>query len=929
MSEQNETFEIPARGRPKKKETACVDQKGFLQEKYFAQKHDKNYVANSFLEYYNDKDLKINNFAGHKNIHENGYEKNKFIEHEMFGDSKTKQRLHQQTDHKQPMYNMPIFGQINSQDVQQSNNFIDKSTQQNNNFANENVADENVQQNKDVANENAQQNNNFIDKGAQQSNNYTNSATQQSNHYTNSATQQSNQYNNSTTQQSNNYKNAITQQSNNYTNAITQQSNQYTNSATQQNNETHNINMFTNNDNTNFCKSKAFETNNLSQGMPYKQNQLHNTNIFKNQLENNYTKHRSNDIYNTNTHDKNINNKNTYKQIHNNFDNKINNHTMNNQDYYNKIMFDQQMYKQTHKNYRNMHSNLHNQQNISRMQGYNPNTYRQYNLTNDEMKKREIEAYNAFIMQKKMMMHNTRNYNNDRSNTNLYKANNFAINKMEFAQNQEPTMKYDREVTNNFQTMNNELYNSNLFKNDNIICEKNSNINDQYNIEMHKQEDVFINDIGIKKVEPFNPIIYNDEVVFDTHIEDNTKELYNPNIFKKETILRKQMENACAEMYSPSVFKQDIDQVKHKDMSSKKNNTTDIKKQADEDDKINYTKLYDIFPKKVIEKNKNLLNQQNGYRKHTEMQNNLDLGMMNEQNDGIIDQAHSAFEPKEVTTYINPNGRKHHSADSNLYSHNNINKDIAMNVYNQPEHNLFPGNLPRGHFMNNNPWLHRKKRRNTQHIWQNVKETSFKQNYLNNNMDNFMLDRDVTPSEKSSVHYIKGNKLYIGSFKKQTNQPEKPTINHTILPLFLSNSSVYDNGMSSDEFNRIVSAFNEKTSKLDYENVTVQQLKVVMKEFGLNHTGKKQELIERVKKTAQKIQERQNYYSNNTGNYNSTSLLPTNIDKVTLQNPKNESFTTMLNAYKRDKTKMQDKTQIGEFNQFGSFDTVNYDNLFF
>ncbi|TBT97086.1 hypothetical protein CWI39_3191p0010, partial [Hamiltosporidium magnivora] len=50
--------------------------------------------------------------------------------------------------------------------------------------------------------------------------------------------------------------------------------------------------------------------------------------------------------------------------------------------------------------------------------------------------------------------------------------------------------------------------------------------------------------------------------------------------------------------------------------------------------------------------------------------------------------------------------------------------------------------------------------------------------------------------------------------------------------------------------------FLNKTVELDYENVTVQQLKAIMKEFGLNHTGKKIDLIDRVKTTITKIEER-------------------------------------------------------------------------
>lgn len=149
------------------------------------------------------------------------------------------------------------------------------------------------------------------------------------------------------------------------------------------------------------------------------------------------------------------------------------------------------------------------------------------------------------------------------------------------------------------------------------------------------------------------------------------------------------------------------------------------------------------------------------------------------------------------------------------------------------------------HFMNPS-WMNRKKRKNNPFVWQ----------YPKNN-DNPQI---IPPSEYSSVDYVNSldnsaQKMYIGTIKRPAFT-EKNVSNNTILPLFLNSSSHYDSSASKQEFDKIACAFMAKTECLDYENVTVQQLKLLMKEFGLSHTGKKQELIERMKHTAGMIRDK-------------------------------------------------------------------------
>lgn len=138
-----------------------------------------------------------------------------------------------------------------------------------------------------------------------------------------------------------------------------------------------------------------------------------------------------------------------------------------------------------------------------------------------------------------------------------------------------------------------------------------------------------------------------------------------------------------------------------------------------------------------------------------------------------------------------------------------------------------------------NPYMNRKKRKNNQYFYKIAKS-----------QDRVGL---VSPAEYSSVEYINqtdsAQKMFIGTLKQSYS---KIQTNNSILPLFLNSSSCYDNP-TSHEFEKIASSFLQKSNGLDYENVTVQQLKILMKEFGLSHTGKKHELIERVKNTANLI----------------------------------------------------------------------------
>jgi len=99
-------------------------------------------------------------------------------------------------------------------------------------------------------------------------------------------------------------------------------------------------------------------------------------------------------------------------------------------------------------------------------------------------------------------------------------------------------------------------------------------------------------------------------------------------------------------------------------------------------------------------------------------------------------------------------------------------------------------------------------------------------------------------------------KLCLGVIKKQTPQQEKNTIN-SILPLYLNATTSFEGEAQKSEFMKISRNFIEKVDGIDCESLTVQQLKGIMKEFGLNYTGKKHELIARIEQTYHKIVQKQ------------------------------------------------------------------------
>lgn len=139
-------------------------------------------------------------------------------------------------------------------------------------------------------------------------------------------------------------------------------------------------------------------------------------------------------------------------------------------------------------------------------------------------------------------------------------------------------------------------------------------------------------------------------------------------------------------------------------------------------------------------------------------------------------------------------------------------------------------------------WEIKKKKRDSPMHWEQM--SSRKEHYYN----------DELPYVKHPVEQ-KTQKLFLGVIKKPPVIHEKNTMN-SILPLYLNSTTSFEGPMQRSEFLKISQNFIKRVDGIDYEALTVQQLKSIMKEFGLNYTGKKHELINRIQQTYKKIVEK-------------------------------------------------------------------------
>lgn len=129
----------------------------------------------------------------------------------------------------------------------------------------------------------------------------------------------------------------------------------------------------------------------------------------------------------------------------------------------------------------------------------------------------------------------------------------------------------------------------------------------------------------------------------------------------------------------------------------------------------------------------------------------------------------------------------------------------------------------------------RKKRRTNPSIWN---APYLKQDFVSS----------IPPSKYSSLEFIQGvdtRKAFCGLQQR----PQERNRNNYILPMILESAKCL-----TEEHASILRSYKSDLSQLDLENITVSQLKSLMKEYGLNHAGKKNELIEIVKATLKKVE---------------------------------------------------------------------------
>ncbi|TBU15270.1 hypothetical protein CWI40_070210 [Ordospora colligata] len=143
--------------------------------------------------------------------------------------------------------------------------------------------------------------------------------------------------------------------------------------------------------------------------------------------------------------------------------------------------------------------------------------------------------------------------------------------------------------------------------------------------------------------------------------------------------------------------------------------------------------------------------------------------------------------------------------------------------------------------MQGSAWMNRKKRRNNPLMWQYIKTNQT------------FYPSIVHPSKYSSVDFVQGmedsQRMYLGGLRRASAEKDN---GNSSFPLFLNS-----NKASPNDFKEVIQNFKNSVSELDFNNVTVQQLKGLMKEFGLNYSGKKNELIERLQEILAKIDDRQ------------------------------------------------------------------------
>ncbi len=107
----------------------------------------------------------------------------------------------------------------------------------------------------------------------------------------------------------------------------------------------------------------------------------------------------------------------------------------------------------------------------------------------------------------------------------------------------------------------------------------------------------------------------------------------------------------------------------------------------------------------------------------------------------------------------------------------------------------------------------------------------------------------IPPSRYSSLEYIKGIENTTETQQPITQQqiPRKINLNNSLLGVIIDSDKI----PTEDQID-VINSYKNDVASLDLDNITVFQLKALMKEYGLNPLGKKIDLINCVKETVKK-----------------------------------------------------------------------------
>lgn len=216
--------------------------------------------------------------------------------------------------------------------------------------------------------------------------------------------------------------------------------------------------------------------------------------------------------------------------------------------------------------------------------------------------------------------------------------------------------------------------------------------------------------------------------------------------------------------------------------------------------------------------------------------------------------------------------------NQNMVDHNQKNQTMHYNAFPHMKQALISRNIPRNsknvennNFHNQNMHLRNSSRINVVH------NNKFEVNYNHQHMQAPVHNSNIVMHDQNKDYNLENDynvaqyvdttnftcqshnpKLCVGIDRKILNKSEK-IFNYTVLPKLLHPGNLIDTLELRYEFIQTSGKFMEETHGLDFNNITVAQLKDIIKRFGLNHQGKKANLIEELEATRSLIVQKINW----------------------------------------------------------------------